>query len=257
MSIVKKRYLLLAGGLLMGLTACTGSHITSEPQQLASSASAVQTATSTPAPESKKTALPTLTPTAGVPTSTSTPKSSLEEVLLANARHIRGPVEAPVTLIEFSDFKCGYCGRFATSTLSQLQEEYIETGKVRFIFRNAAFLGPESTKAAEGSECAAEQGAFWDFHDLLFSDQIENHSRVSDDYLMGLAENIGVDAVAFKECLDTARHDDKAIELAIRLKSRGARGVPGFLINGQYIAGALPYESFQQYIEQELAQSAK
>jgi len=118
-------------------------------------------------------------------------------------------------------------------------------------------LGPESTKAAEGSECAADQGAFWAFHDSLFADQVESRSRVTDDYLVTLAETIGLDAVTFKECLDTAGYDDQVIEMAMRLKSRGVRGVPGFMINGQYIAGALPYENFQQYIEQELANAAQ
>ena len=118
-------------------------------------------------------------------------------------------------------------------------------------------LGPESTKAAEGSECAADQGAFWAFHDSLFADQAESRSRVTDDYLVTLAETIGLDAVTFKECLDTAGYDDQVIEMTMRLKSRGVRGVPGFMINGQYIAGALPYENFQQYIEQELANAAQ
>ena len=140
--------------------------------------------------------------------------------------------------------------------MSRIREEYIDTGKVRFIFRHYATLGPESTKAAEGSECAADQGAFWDYHDLLFEDQVKNRSRVSDDYLIGLAESIGLDSAAFAACLDSAGHDNAVIETAMRIKSRGVRGVPGFMINGQYIAGALPYEDFQAYFEQELEKSA-
>lgn len=140
--------------------------------------------------------------------------------------------------------------------MSRIRKEYIDTGKVRFIFRNYATLGSESTKAAEGSECAADQDAFWDYHDLLFEDQVNNRSRVSDDYLIDLAESIGLDADVFVACLDSAGHDDAVIEMAMRIKSRGVRGVPGFLINGQYIAGALPYEEFQRYFEQELEKSA-
>jgi len=136
--------------------------------------------------------------------------------------------------------------------LNRIREEYIDTGKVRFIFRNHATLGPESIKAAEGSECAADQDAFWAYHDLLFDDQVKNHSRISDDHLIALADNVGLDTVAFKECLETAGHDDTVIETSMRIKSRGVRGVPGFMINGQYIAGTLPYEDFQGYIEEAL-----
>lgn len=260
MRFFKTRYLLLMSGLLMGLAACSGHQASPEPEQLVAAKEVIQTPTRSPTSESQETtavAAPTPTATTRPPTSTPAPTPSMEEILLADARHIQGKAEAPVTLIEFSDFKCGYCGRFATTTLPRLREEYIEPGKVRFIFRNAPFLGPESTKAAEGSECAADQGAFWEFHDLLFNDQLKNHHRVSDEYLLGLAEKIGLDGAAFKECLDSAGHDNKALELAVRLKARGARGVPGFLINGQYITGALPYESFREYIEQTLAQQAE
>ena len=137
--------------------------------------------------------------------------------------------------------------------MNRIREEYINTGKVRFIFRNYATLGPESIKAAEGSECAADQNAFWPYHDLLFDDQVKNHSRVSDDYLITLAEHIGLDTIVFQECLNSVGHDDAVIELSMKIKSRGVRGVPGFLVNGQYLAGTLPYEAFQKYIDQELA----
>lgn len=140
--------------------------------------------------------------------------------------------------------------------MSRLREEYIDTGQVRFIFSHYATLGPESTKAAEGSECAADQDAFWPYHDFLFSDQITNHSRVTDEYLTVLAGQLGLDTARFIDCLDNGGHDNRIIELAMRIKARGARGVPGFLINGQYIAGALPYEDFQRYIDAELAQSS-
>ena len=80
--------------------------------------------------------------------------------------------------------------------MSQIREEYIDTGKVRFVFRNFAVLGPESTKAAEASECAADQEAFWNYHDLLFEDQVTNHSTVSDDYLINLAAEVGLERCA-------------------------------------------------------------
>lgn len=138
-----------------------------------------------------------------------------------------------------------------------MREEYIDTGQVRFIFRHAAFLGPESTKAAEGSECAADQNHFWAYHDALFADQTQNRSRVTDEYLVDMAEAIGLDTPLFQECLATASYDNEVIELAMRIKSRGARGVPGFMINGQYVTGAIPYENFQQYIDQELTKAAR
>jgi protein-disulfide isomerase len=141
--------------------------------------------------------------------------------------------------------------------LGRLREDYIETGQVRFVFQNHAVLGPESVKAAEGSECAADQGAFWPYHDRLFADQVANRSRVTDDYLLDLAARLGLDPVAFQACLETAGHDDRVIVSTMGLKARGVRGVPGFLINGQYIAGNLPYDTFQELIEQALTKAGR
>ena len=141
--------------------------------------------------------------------------------------------------------------------MGRLREDYIDTGRVRFVFRNHAVLGPEAVKAAEGSECAADQGAFWPYHDQLFADQLENRGRVTDEYLIDLAMRLGLAPAAFQLCLETAGHDDRVIEATMRLKARGVRGVPGFLINGQYIAGNLPYDTFQDLIEQALADTGR
>ena len=93
------------------------------------------------------------------------------DFLLSDARHIEGDPDAPVTIIEFSDFACPYCSRFSVDTLPQLREDYVETGKVRFVYKHYAILGQVSTRAAEASECAAEQDQFWAYHDQIFIQQ--------------------------------------------------------------------------------------
>ena len=94
--------------------------------------------------------------------------AALMDAVMAETRHFKGDPDAPVTIVEFSDFQCPYCGRFAADAGRQIHEQYVETGLVRFGYQHFAFLGPESQKAAEASECAAEQGAFWPYHDKLF-----------------------------------------------------------------------------------------
>ncbi|MCL5019399.1 MAG: thioredoxin domain-containing protein [Patescibacteria group bacterium] len=82
-----------------------------------------------------------------------------------------GKPDAPVTIIEFADYQCPFCERYYTDAEKNIMEDYVKTGKVKFIFRNYAFLGPESILAAEGGYCAAEQGKFWEYHNFLYEHQ--------------------------------------------------------------------------------------
>jgi len=98
-------------------------------------------------------------------------QQKLMETIVAQTRHFRGDPNAPLTIIEFADFQCPYCGRFFAQTEPQIDKQYIQSGKVRFGYFDFAFLGPESNWAAEGAECAADQDKFWEYHDMLYSSQ--------------------------------------------------------------------------------------
>ncbi len=119
---------------------------------------------------------------------------------------------------------------------------------MRFVYKQFPILGPESTRASEASECAAEQDQFWAYHDLLFA----NPGGLTDAKLISLAGDIGLDTAAFEVCLSSGRYTSLIANDAAVVQSLGVRGTPGFVINGKYLAGAQSYEAFRQIIEQEL-----
>jgi protein-disulfide isomerase len=210
------------------------------------SQAAVAKATATPEP-----ATPSAETKSGANEGRPTP--TIMDFILSDTRHFQGDPNAPVTMVEFSDFRCGYCGLFAAEALPQLRQEYIDTGKVRFAYKHLAVLGPDSVRAAEASECAAEQDKFWDFHNLVFTDQIANHTPLTEDNLVELAEQVELDTTAFSDCLTSGRYNDRVILESQTVQSLGVRGTPGFVVNGVYIPGAQPFEVFQQVIEEQLA----
>ncbi len=119
-----------------------------------------------------------------------------------------------------------------------------------------AFLGPESQWAAEASECAAEQDAFWEYHDLLYDRQAgENQGAYNKENLKQFAVDLGLDAQSFDDCLDSGRYSSMVRTQTATAQSLGVRGTPAFLVNGQPLVGAQPFEVFQQVIEAELAGS--
>ncbi|GIK37140.1 MAG: hypothetical protein BroJett011_09730 [Chloroflexota bacterium] len=222
--------------------------VTATPDPNSQPAGASANQLSTPAP-AQTNASPT-TSAAANPNAPPTP--TIMELVLADARHFEGSPDAPVTMIEFSDFKCPYCGRFAAETLPRIRAEYIKTGKVRFVYKHFAILGPESNRAAEASECAAEQGLFWVYHDAIFADQTSIRSTLDDNRLTELAGQVGADTTAFKECLNSGRYTAPVTQQSLSVQALGFRGTPSFLINGVAMTGAQPYELFQQTIEGQL-----
>lgn len=162
-----------------------------------------------------------------------------------------GPADAPVVMIEFSDFNCPYCGRFARETLPLLRENY--EGRIRFVYRDYPILGDSSLQAAVAAECADDQGAFWGFHDLLF----ENQSRFNQEMFIGFAEQLELNVEQFTACQNDPAVRDEVIadyEEASRLR---VGGTPTFFINGRRVVGAQPYEVFQGVIDEELAAVAE
>jgi protein-disulfide isomerase len=165
----------------------------------------------------------------------------------------QGAADAPVTIIEFADFKCGFCLRHFTQTLPILREEYIATGKVRYIFRNFPILGVQSRWAALAAECAHEQGRFWEYHDRLFA--LAQHGDFLRSRLKSIAAELGLDSAQFDSCLDSSKYLAEVQEDI--MAGQGVTGTPAFLINGELLIGAQPIDVFRQRIEEALAKARK
>lgn len=163
----------------------------------------------------------------------------------------RGSDKAPVTLVEFSDFRCGFCRKFWQTTLPELDKKYISTGKVKFIYRHFAILGKPSELAAQAAECAGEQGKFWEYHDKLFA-SAGSPLAFTHGKLKGYAKELGLKDQAFNQCLDSGKHLKKVEGETSVAALLGARGTPAFFLNGQLIVGAQPFEVFEAAIEMEL-----
>ncbi|MCU0476371.1 MAG: DsbA family protein [Anaerolineae bacterium] len=159
-----------------------------------------------------------------------------------------GAEDAPVTIVEFSDFYCGFCGRFATQTLPQLQEVYGD--KVRFVYRDMPIIGGQaSLDAAIAANCAHEQGQFWEFHNLIF----ENNAARDRAAFVGFATELGLDVAAYETCLDDpAQRNEVTLDL-LDGQGLGITGTPAFYINGRFVSGAQPFETFALLIDTELA----
>ncbi len=133
-------------------------------------------------------------------------------------------------------------------------EQYVKTGKVRFGFVQYAFLGQESTWAAEASECADEQGAFWPYHDLLFEKQSgENQGAFTKDKLKGFAADLKLNQQTFAACLDSDKYADTIAKETQAAQALGVPSTPSFIVNDKPIVGAEPFSTFQQLIEADLS----
>ena len=171
---------------------------------------------------------------------------------------VLGDQNAPVTIIEYSDFQCPFCGKFFKETESVLREKYIKTGKVKFIYRNFAFLGQESFWAANAARCAGEQGKFWQYHDYLYNNQSgENQGAFSKDNLKSFAAALGLDKEKFNSCLDSEKYTDLIQKETEAGGRSGVQGTPANFINGTLYPGALPAATFTQIIDDELSKLGK
>lgn len=168
---------------------------------------------------------------------------------------IKGDKNAKVTVIEFADFRCPFCEQFYTQTLPQFLKDYVDTGKVKFVFRNFAFLGPASIVAADAAECANDQGKFWEYHDYLYKNQPDesNTTMYNTDTLTQAAVTLGLNGDQFKTCLATKKDDSIVSKDMADGQAAGISGTPSFFINGTILVGAQQYSAFKTLIDQELS----
>lgn len=187
---------------------------------------------------------------ANVPSTPSEPVVISDDALAGAP--MKGNANAPVTIVEFSDFECPFCER-AYQTLKQVDSEYIQTGKVKLIYMQYPLsFHPEAQKAAESSKCAQELGgddAFWKMHDKMF----DNQESLSVESEKKWAREIGLDGAKFDSCLDSGKYADEIQSEESYGASLGVSGTPGFFINGRELVGAQPYSAFKQIIDEELA----
>jgi protein-disulfide isomerase len=162
-----------------------------------------------------------------------------------------GLASAPVSIVEFSDFQCGYCRKFWQETLPKLKSAYIDKGLVRFTYRHFAVLGKASEQAALASECAAEQNRFWPYHDRLFENQ--GKALFTDSFFKRIAAEIHLDGAQFAVCLGAVKYKEKIDREGATASYLGGRGTPLFFVNQRFLPGAQPASLFQKVIEEELS----
>lgn len=166
---------------------------------------------------------------------------------------VLGDPNAPVTFIEYGDYQCPFCARFFTQTEGQLREEYIKTGKVKMVFKNFQFLGPESYAAAEAAECAKDQSKFWAYHDALYmaesADGTEHNGNLNRALFMKIVGDLGMDTGAFANCVDTKKYAAQVQKDTAEAQALGVNSTPTTFVNGQKLQGALPYAQFKTAID--------
>jgi protein-disulfide isomerase len=157
-----------------------------------------------------------------------------------------GPDNAPITIVEFSDFNCGFCQRFHQQTFPELMAAYPD--QIRFVYRDFPVTSQESYYAAQAAQCAGDQGAFWEFHDLLFGGELGLGSEAYAAY----AEKLGLDGQALLACVTDGTHAEGVEKDARFAAGIGVSGTPTFFINGLPMVGAQPLEQFRRIIDSEL-----
>ncbi len=193
--------------------------------------------------------------------SVSAPVSGVARAPVGPAAALQGPdrrslgnPNAPVVVTEWSDFQCPACRLYALNREPSLEKEYVEAGKVRFVYRNFAFLGPESILAAEAAECAADQGRYWDYRSTLWQRQRgENQGAFRPENLKGFAAELGLDQAKFDACLDNGTHRAEVLAEEKEGEALGVNATPTLFINSRKMQGVPSLDTMKAAIEEELA----
>jgi len=166
---------------------------------------------------------------------------------------VLGDPDAPVTIVEWSDFECPFCARFFKNTLPQIKENYIDTGKVKLVYRDypLGFHDPLATQEAMAANCAREQGddeTYFAYHDLIFNTTTGNGRGLQTEQLYELAGQLDLDTAKFRTCVESEKYKDEIAKDMADGQAAGIRGTPGFLVNGQLVSGAQPAGSYPNSI---------
>lgn len=214
-------------------------------------------------------------PTQAQPTVTPPQPGTKVQVKIDTDDPVMGNKNAKVTVVEFADYQCPFCGALSglnSSMVSQMQakdstwqpfgtnfiKDYVNTGKAKFVYKDFAFLDDgsdigESQLSAAAALCAGDQNKYWEFHDYLYSHQQgENQGAFVRDKLKGFASSLGLDASKFNSCLDSKKYAQKVKNNTDYGRSLGVSGTPAVFINGQLLTGAQSYKTFKSLIESEL-----
>lgn len=175
---------------------------------------------------------------------------------------VRGSPDAPITIIEFSDFQCPFCSRFHNETLPTILEQYVDTGKVKFVYRDFPIQSshPNAMPAAAASECAHEQNKYWEYHDALFErQQTWNNLKLADsiDTFKNIAKEFNLNEDQFNSCLDSGKYIEEINKDLRDGTNYGITGTPGFFVGNEKngfvkLIGAQPIEAFKKIIDSQL-----
>ncbi len=176
---------------------------------------------------------------------------------VSNGSPILGNYDAPITLVEFGDYQCHYCNVFFDSIEEDIIKNYVETGKVKIIFKDYNIIGPDSIQASHGAHCANEQGEFWRYHDILYSNWTgENNGWASSENLEIFAKEIGLDMNAWSECMVKGTYSQIILDSNNDARALELTGTPAFFVinsDGKVtkLFGAQPFEIFKKIFDSE------
>ena len=180
------------------------------------------------------------------------------DTFVSNGSPALGDSNAPITLVEFGDYQCHYCHVFFDSIEGEIIKNYVETGKVKIIFKDYNIIGEDSVKASQGAHCANDQGLFWEYHDILYSNWTgENNGWASSENLTIFAQQIGLNMDQWSECMVEGSHAQTILSSNEDARALELTGTPAFFVinsEGQVskLFGAQPFEVFKKIFDAEL-----
>jgi len=184
------------------------------------------------------------------------PSEITSDTFFSNGSPILGNPNAPVILVEFGDYQCHFCNVFFHSTEEDILKNYVQTGKVKMIFKDYNIIGPDSVNASNGAHCANDQGLFWEYHDILYSNWTgENNGWASSKNLEKFAQEIGLDVETWSECMENGTHSQTILASNDDAKDLGLTGTPAFFVIGPdnkvtKLSGAQPLEVFEKAFDE-------
>ena len=186
------------------------------------------------------------------------PKKITIDTFLSNGSPILGDPNAPITLVEFGDYQCHYCNVFFQSIEKDIVKNYVDTGKVKIIFKDYNIIGEDSVIASQGAHCANDQGLFWEYHDILYSNWTgENNGWASSENLAIFAQQIDLNMNKWSECMKKGSHSQIILKSNDDARTLELTGTPAFfIINSEgkvsKLFGAQPFEVFKKIFDSQL-----